>query len=726
MSNSINYSGLQLAGECPPDSTPIHESSHKGDLPPLPVSDANPKTPFLKEFEATQAALLRLRGLEGAARVELERRLAESLDRLRSLHLGLADYLENGNIGLHKVGPDGRILWANKAELDLLGYTWEEYVGHPITEFHADQSVIQDILTRLTNCEKLSRVPARLRAKDGSIKRVLINTSMRVESGQPLHTRCFTVDVTATERLAEENAVLRAALDAAPDGVAVSMGDSLVYVNPAQAQRSGHTQPEKLLGTSWINLQMPEVQAFLEGNAFPTLRQHGHWRGALPVQRRGGSTFVDQLTLQALSDGHIISVASDITELEAASKKLSAAHDELSIHSEHLRQLNEQLEAAARMKDEFMATMSHELRTPLTAMLGMTDVLRDQIQGPLLPAQQRCVEVIASSSHHLLRLINDILDLSKLGARMLELDLAPISASRVCQAAVEIVQPLADAKGIELTVQLDPFVGNLRADERRVRQILVNLLGNAIKFTSGQGKVRLSVTTEAAERLVRFSVTDTGVGIPAESLQMVFEPFKQLHTGLARNHEGTGLGLPLARQLAELHGGHLTVESTVGQGSCFTLSLPRGDNSLISQPSSSPSGSVQKPKPEPERDRYRVLLVDDNKANLEAVQTYLDAKGWVVITADCGAEAIAIFEKSAVDLILMDIQMPGMDGLEAIGHIRRLPRGQNIPIIALTALAMANDREKCLTAGADHYVSKPASLATLTQLMHQCLSKSNP
>ena len=523
-----------------------------------------------------------------------------------------------------------------------------------------------------------------------------------------------------------ENALLRSALDVAREAVCLLKDDQFIYVNRAQAELFGYSHPEELIGRSWLELYGSSEQAYLERYARPALLRTGNWSGATVAQRRDGSTFTKRLSLQALPDGYWICIGSDIAELNASREQLETSNAELLIRSEQLRQANEQLEAGARLKDEFMANMSHELRTPLTAMLGMTDVLAEKIHGPLSLGQQRSVEIIASSSQHLLGLINDILDLAKIDARMLELDLKPVSVASASQAVLEIVLPLAEAKGVELTFLSAPSVGFLRADERRLRQILLNLLGNAVKFTPAKGAVRLTVSAEDDGQSVRFSVTDTGIGISPEGLAELFQPFKQLHgSDLNLKYEGTGLGLALARRLVELHGGRLTVESTVGQGSCFAAILPLGEMPPQLSSDSLDNGDHAGRPPRLEPPQFRVLLVDDHEANLEAHMDYLTAKRWQVTTARSGLEAIALVEPDRFDLILMDVQMPGIDGLEAIRRIRSLPHGGSIPIIALTALAMPQDREKCLAVGANRYISKPVAMSALNIEMHQLLEESH-
>ena len=238
-----------------------------------------------------------------------------------------------------------------------------------------------------------------------------------------------------------------------------------------------------------------------------------------------------------------------------------------------LERANRELTRAARSKDEFLANMSHELRTPLTAVLGMTEALRDRVYGELNDKQLRALETVERSGAHLLALINDILDISRIEAGKLELEILPVSLARVCEAGLRMVRGPAEKKRVTLVSRLEADPGAFPADERRLRQILVNLLSNAVKFTPEGGMVTLTVAGDS-ER-IRFSVRDTGIGIAPEDMERIFEPFTQLDGGFSRFQEGTGLGLALVRRLIHLHGGDLSVESEPGEGSVFTVALPR-------------------------------------------------------------------------------------------------------------------------------------------------------
>jgi PAS domain S-box-containing protein len=395
-----------------------------------------------------------------------------------------------------------------------------------------------------------------------------------------------------------------------------------------------------------------------------------------------------------------------------------------------LNQTNLELEHANRTKDEFLATMSHELRTPLNSVLGLAESLLEQRRDPLSDYQQKSLQIIESSGRHLLELINDILDLSKIEAGKFDYYPQPVSVDELCRASLTFVKEQATRKFITITYTEETAVSKIYADPRRLKQILVNLLTNAVKFTLNHGQVDLQVRADAEQGRVQFSVSDNGIGIALEDLKQLFIPFAQVDSSLTREYEGTGLGLALVQKLTDLHGGSVDVESEVGKGSRFTINLPwRNDMEVIELPrkplignskqaekSNVPSKALPK--------RGIVLLADDNMANILTIGDYLESHGYEVIIAQDGLKAIEKAQTTHPDIILLDIQMPVMNGLEAMAHLRANARYADIPIIALTALAMPGDRERCLLAGASEYMSKPVSLKTLKQTIEDLLQNS--
>jgi signal transduction histidine kinase len=520
-----------------------------------------------------------------------------------------------------------------------------------------------------------------------------------------------------------------------------------------------------------------------------------------------------------------------------------------------LSRANAELAKVARAKDEFLASMSHELRTPLNAILGLTEALQEQTRGPLNEHQLKSLRLIEESGHHLLSLINDILDLSKIEAGKLDLQFDFIAVEMICQASLQFIKEAAVKKNISVSFNTNNMQAVLQADTRRLKQILVNLLSNAVKFTPQGGQVGLEVTGEPEQDVIHFTVWDTGIGIPAEELTRLFQPFVQLDSSLSRQHEGTGLGLALVSRLTEMHGGSLAVSSEVGQGSRFTVSLPwrhstaaqqeeatkvtssvspvrqalviedsivaaeqisrylyelnvqvlvhsAGEGALdkalearpdvivldilfpgmsgwevlaqlkanphtkdipiivvsvVDEPSRGLASGVAEylvkpisrqrlhqainriahqsvdvrtalvvlPELELKTEAPLILLAEDNETNIKFLVDYLADKGYRVILARNGIEAVSQAREEQPALILMDVQMPEMDGLEATRQIRAISELARVPIIAVTALAMPGDRERCLEAGANEYLSKPLSLRRLAEMIERLLDEAN-
>ena len=394
-----------------------------------------------------------------------------------------------------------------------------------------------------------------------------------------------------------------------------------------------------------------------------------------------------------------------------------------------LNHTNAELERANRVKDEFLANMSHELRTPLTSILGLSESLMEQKRGSLNDLQLRSLEIIESSGRHLLDLINDILDLSKIEAGKFDYFPQPIGIDEICRSSLAFVKALAAKKSISLGYTNEAQVSEINADPRRFKQILVNLLTNAVKFTPQHGDVTLHVSCNLEQELISFSVVDTGMGISVEDLKRLFQPFVQVDSGLNRQQNGTGLGLALVQRLTDLHGGSVEVESEVGKGSRFTVNLSCKGISYdrASSPHLHQSDGIVNEKtavtvPVP-ASHGLVLLAEDNEANILTIGEYLRSDGFEVAVAHDGLEAIQQAERVDPDVILMDIQMPVLDGLQAIARLRTNSRFASTPVIALTALAMPGDRNRCLAAGANEYLSKPVGLRQLVTTIQELLSQ---
>ncbi len=431
------------------------------------------------------------------------------------------------------------------------------------------------------------------------------------------------------------------------------------------------------------------------------------------------------------ADGKLVSVLSlilDVTEREKAVEELNRHTEELRLRSHELDSAVKELERASRAKDEFLASTSHELRTPLNGILGMSELMLSGIQGPLSERQIRSVKLIEEGGRHLLDLINDVLDVAKIEAGRLALKVEPCGVAEICDASAAMVRQLALRRRIELVLDVDPAAGQVTADGRRLKQILVNLLSNGVKFTPEGGRVELKVATDEARHEIRLTVADTGIGIATEDLPRLFQPFTQLDARLAREHGGTGLGLTLVQRMTELHGGRVDVESAKGEGSRFTVTLPwtpEGSRRHLA------SGSDPIPRPftlapvvaHPAAGVSVVLLVEDDPVAVEILSSFLPGAGYRLEVARTGPEGLEMAKRTEPDIILMDIQLPEMDGMEVIRRLRLEKRFATTPVIALTALAMTGDRERVVAAGADDYLSKPVPLRTLEAKIRALLGR---
>ena len=372
-------------------------------------------------------------------------------------------------------------------------------------------------------------------------------------------------------------------------------------------------------------------------------------------------------------------------------------------------------EAANQAKSEFLASMSHELRTPLNVILGMAEILRKKTLGELNRDQQESVASVEESGRYLLSLINDILDLSKIEAGMLQLDIQEAAVRDVVESSLRFVREAAHRKKITLESSYRQEILYLHVDARRLKQILVNLLANSVKFTPEGGHITIEVSQPIDRHQIRFSVQDNGIGIDEKDLPKLFKSFQQIDSALNRKYAGTGLGLSLVKRMTEMHGGTVAVASKPGQGARFTITLPLQNPLTAGQITSrlrseAPFRALLPNNP-------LILIAEDNPANLLLLENHLRPRGCRVIFAHDGQEAIdrAITEQPA--LILMDIQMPVLDGLEATRRLRANSATAAIPIITLTALAMPEDSLRCLEAGANAYLSKPLNLAELDRII---------
>jgi len=395
-------------------------------------------------------------------------------------------------------------------------------------------------------------------------------------------------------------------------------------------------------------------------------------------------------------------------------RKVRERTDELEILNQKLKESNAELIRANNLKSEFLANMSHELRTPLNAIIGFSELLLERHGSPLAVEQREYVTDILSSGRHLLELINDILDLSKIEAGKMSLSLEEFDLESVVEEALMTLKVEASRKEIRMDARLDPSVATLVADRAKVKQILTNLLSNAVKFTPPAGRVSLG--TVRRDDSLEVYVEDTGIGIRPEDQERIFAAFIQVDGSYARQYQGTGLGLTLVKRFVEMHDGEVWVKSEMGRGSVFTFRIPLA-------PARSPSAE---PIAEPLAETHAspivagsrgglILVVEDNPGNMKLTREILVSRGYRVLEAASGEEALDALKFIHPDLILMDLQLPGMDGLTVTRRLKSDPATRDIPTLALTAHAMPKDLERAREAGCAGTIAKPIDTINFPQ-----------
>ncbi|MEN6537144.1 MAG: ATP-binding protein [Bryobacteraceae bacterium] len=413
-----------------------------------------------------------------------------------------------------------------------------------------------------------------------------------------------------------------------------------------------------------------------------------------------------------------------ITALAESNQKVREYQEQL---EDKIRERTEALEmamnranAASRAKSDFLANMSHELRTPMNGILGMLEIV---LSSPLSAGQREELTTAKECSLSLLTLVNDILDLSKIEAGKMDLEKIRFAPRTLIADCTKSTMPRAREKGLLLLSEVSPSVPrNLLGDSLRLRQVLINLLGNAVKFTE-HGSVKLSLTasqTDSHDRVeLHFTVADTGIGIAEDRAQTIFEEFTQADGSITRKYGGTGLGLSITKKIVDMYDGRIWVESQQGMGSVFhvVLDMPVAAPDMAGEASDSEYAAASA-----EEHKGRILIVEDNIVNQKVVSVLLSKRGFETTVANHGREALDMLECEVFDLVLMDIQMPVLDGLETTKLIRQDPRLRNLPVVGLSAHAMATDRERCIEAGMNDYVPKPVQPALLLATIRRYLS----
>ncbi len=541
--------------------------------------------------------------------------------------------------------------------------------------------------------------------------------------------------------------LLTRAIEAASEGIIVSAGPypnvGILYANPAFTELTGYTFNE-VHKKNCSFLQGPDTDTDVIEAIRDAIRNGNPVRKTILNYRKDGVPFWNDLTINPIKDDHgkvtnFVGIQNDITPLKQ-------------IH-ERLFQAKLDAEQASRAKSDFLAAMSHEIRTPMNVIVGMSDLLET---APLTGEQRGYLKTMRRAGDNLLQLINDILDLSKIESGKLELESAPFNLHDMLTQTCNLIEVKALEKRLKLLMKISRDVPQqVLGDAVRLRQILINLLGNALKFTE-KGSIRVVVNkVEDLQNkvIIKFSVADTGIGIDEKQRKKIFFAFTQADTSVTRKHGGTGLGLSICQRLAELHGGTIDVQSKLGKGSVFSFtaklevlhdleeiakleaiskkSEPLAIESAGAEPDLTPTPEKETPSPAPikkttpeinQDDQVALLLVEDNMDNMMLIKAFLKKSRYNMVHADNGKKGFEQVKNGKFDLVLMDMQMPIMDGYTATSEIRKMEQTEGrprIPIIAFTAHALVGDKEKCMIAGCDDHLTKPVKKKVLLEMLEK-------
>jgi PAS domain S-box-containing protein len=643
-----------------------------------------------------------------SARKAAEAAACESNERYRQL-------FENCPAGIYRTTPDGRILMANPALLRMIGYTSFEEIVHLNLERDAigEGRRAGAFVNKILASGELRSYETNWRHRDGSLVPVREQAVLLQTPDGPVFegvVQDLTAKRAAEERLRRSEERSRALLEHIVDMICVVGAEGVIGYQSPSVQRILGYAPEDLAGRNGFDFVHPEDvaavrEAFASAITTPGDAQEVEYR----FRDSGGGWRLIAGTVKNLTHepavGGIVLNCRDVTESKRAQRELECAAGELARKNVELNAALAQARDATEAKSRFLANMSHEIRTPIYGVLGMTDLL---LASELTTEQSEYVQGLRCSADALLGVINDILDISKIESGRIVLESIPFSPSALASDVAMVLRVQALRRGLSLQCETSGEIPPLvLGDPTRIRQTLLNLAGNAVKFTHA-GHVKMTVTsrnTESGQATLLFAVEDTGIGISADQKRHLFQKFCQLDSSTTRLYGGTGLGLAISRELIHLMGGNIGCDSEPGRGSTFwfEVTLPVCAREALPDTARSLTASNVGP--------CRILVAEDNETNRRMLLRLLNSAGHEVLAVTNGVEAVRAVSSTRFDLVLMDVQMPEMDGLAATASIRRLESilRRRTPVIALTASSMKGDREKCLGAGMDDYLAKPVS-----------------
>ncbi|MDY0046413.1 MAG: PAS domain S-box protein [Thauera propionica] len=668
-----------------------------------------------------------------------ERKRAETVMRrwerfFRLSHLGIAMHEVAGNTFID----------VNEAYAEQHGYTADELRGTRVMALYPpeERALLPARLAEADRVGNVSFESVHFR-KDGSRIPLYIGmTALQDDSGKTVARFVFTLDISARKAAEEKLRKLSRAVEESPESIVITnTNGEIEYVNQSFVEKTGYTL-EEVLGKNPRILQSGLTPPETYRDMWATLTCSETWRGELHNRHRDGRILLERVTITPIHDDddgrttHYVAVKEDITEKRRMEEELLRHREQLeSLVESRTAELQRALEAAkvaSRAKDEFLATMSHEIRTPMNGVTGVLDVLAHQ---GLSADQAELVAIMRESASTLLRLIDDILDFSRIESGQLQLEIAPVSVRGLMANIEQSLAALARKTAVQLSTHIGEGIPEIvQTDELRLRQVLTNLLSNAIKFSSGLERTgRVELRAEAPmPGVIRFMVTDNGIGIAPEVFEKIFQPFSQAEMSTTRRFGGTGLGLSISSRLVQLLRGRIDLKSIPGRGSRFVVTLPTAGTGAVSAATTLPPSSGALPMPAaPSADRGEtgagnalrghILLAEDNAINRRVIERQLALLGLQCDMAENGQEALERWRQGDYTLLLTDLHMPEMDGYELTAHIRREESsgGKRLPIIAVTANAMRGEDRRCLDAGMDDFIAKPVQLEVLRRVLQR-------